>query len=176
MYDHYQEFVAPKGKFRVIGIDEKSIPKRHFIVSDYDSLGAARKERITLQQVERQSVPTKDVRMWYCVFDEHGMEQRFGNPEISWTHDFFCGIHSGMLLCCVLWYCDVWYPSLSKQLHLTSDTLPVGYVMCPDCLTKYVEQRTRPIQVKICSCCEQIMPVGYGQKELEIIDSGGKKY
>lgn len=82
------------------------------------------------------------------------------NPhKINWKNDFFCGIHSGLPMCCVLFYCDVWY----KKLSLDSDFIPIsqilhdserpiGYIMCPNCLAGHIEGTIKPVLVKNCNC------------------------
>lgn len=172
MYDHYPECVAPRGKFRVIGFDNTSSKKGPYVVSDHDSLSDALKERNALIKLVDDLVSIYGL-LFYDVYDDRGMERGYVISESQWSHDFFCGIHSGIPLCCVLWYCDMWSnnlcgqfrfsepieyeyqpENLGNQLQIKTSQSP-GYAMCPDCLANYVAGKIIPIQVKKCMCSEQ---------------------
>lgn len=78
-----------------------------------------------------------------CMGKEH--------RAISWESDFFCGIHSNLPLCCVLFYCDVWREKLESEIEIRGKK-PIGYIMCPDCVAKLVGNKTKPAQIKNCNC------------------------
>jgi hypothetical protein len=73
--------------------------------------------------------------------------------QTGWINDFLCGIHSDIPLCCVLFYCDVWYAKLSLEFDFRCEN-PIGYIMCPDCIVKFVENKIRPVRIKYCNCCD----------------------
>ena len=152
-----------------MGVDPTSGKKGPYVVCDHDSLSDALKERNALNKLVND-FPSIHGWLHYKVHDDRGMERGYVIGESQWSHAFFCGVHSNMPLCCVLWYCDAWVNNLSGQLRLYSKiefeycpenpSYPLQikksqsprYNMCPDCLAGYLEGRIKPARIKSCGC------------------------
>mgnify|MGYP003342199620 CR=1 FL=1 len=142
--------MACSGKYRLVGVDWASgIPS---MVSEHDDIIDAIRQRDFLNKlVSDYFCPIGN--MDYQVHDDKGVEQGIAIPPNQWSRDFFCGMHSGMPLCCVLWYCDCWAGNLSDQFRIVntiygcdlgegtqSKNISAGYVMCPGCIADWVEK------------------------------------
>ena len=185
MYEYCAEFVACSGKYRLVGVDWASgIPR---IVSEHDDIIDAIRQRDFLNKlVSDYFCPIGN--MDYQVHDDKGVEQGIAIPPNQWSRDFFCGMHSGMPLCCVLWYCDCWAGNLSDQFRIVnmvygcdlgewkqSKNISAGYVMCPDCIADWVEKKSEPIQPKSCNCSGRIPWPKPGQFKVIQVDYRGVK-
>ena len=165
MYEHVPERVASKGKFRLVGFDPNS--SRTFLVSEHKTLEDANRQKKILKTLVK-SHHSDYGNLQYSVYNDNAIEQ--ATYQRQWGDDFFCGIHSNIPLCCVLWYCDVWSGNLSDQFrfsntlqyeyHPENNSNPIQpkaskrtpYAMCPDCLAKNIEGKTKPAILKSCSC------------------------
>lgn len=53
------------------------------------------------------------------------------------------GIKSGIPLCCVIFFHDVWMPSLNAKMgDEYADKFINGYIPCPDCVERIIRGKT----------------------------------
>ena len=142
LYEYCAEFVACSGKYRLVGVDWASgIPS---MVSEHDDIIAAIRQRDFLNKlVSDYFCPIGN--MDYQVHDDKGVEQGIAIPPNQWSRDFFCGMHSGMPLCCVLWYCDCWAGNLSDQFRIVNTIYGRDLGREPDC--KHSQTRACPKEI-----------------------------
>jgi len=94
-------------------------------------------------------------------------------PDEICRHDFDCGLHSGLPLCCVMFFSTCWH-ELQRNFFATKilydpyynlectfyedgpEYQPIGitinYIMCPDHVIEWLAGRYIPILPKSCNC------------------------
>lgn len=76
MFDEIPELKAPKGKFRLVGIDRFEIPgEGHFVIRDYDSFDDARQEAKCLNHDALDDSTDASLATVYYVYDENGFRR-----------------------------------------------------------------------------------------------------
>lgn len=107
----------------------------------------------------------------FATMDELLNYYEIVNPK---EQEFICGfIHSGIPFCCVMFYLGNWIeftcevngirPCMIKidgqetfGLYVNSRSVyqvdESSYIMCPDCIIKFIEGKGKPITVKRCQC------------------------
>lgn len=73
MFKEIPELKAPKGKFRIVGIDKFEIPgEGHWVVDDYDTLEEALKiAREKTREASKDATDSSIATVFY-VYDENG--------------------------------------------------------------------------------------------------------
>lgn len=72
----------------------------------------------------------------------------------SWSYMFWHGIVSGYPLCCILYFCDVWY-NFRKEKRMFSGKeakdwdFNMGYVLCPNCAIDCMCIRNPKLEMKL---------------------------
>lgn len=74
MFRDIPELKAPKGKFRIVGIDKFEMPRddAHWVVGDYDSKDEALQRARGMSQNESKHSTDPSIATVYYVYDENG--------------------------------------------------------------------------------------------------------
>ncbi len=97
-----------------------------------------------------------------------------GNTDLngcSANYDYICGLHSNIPLCCVEFFTSgawriirdkvmdkltepVWCEVKGQGAYICHMWLnnDAEYIMCPDCLVRFMEKRFKPHNIKPCTC------------------------
>ena len=67
--------------------------------------------------------------------------------------DFNCGLHSGIPICCIMYYISVWKPDFETIQNLPRLNIEkVYYVPCPTCTVNIMEGNLKPSETERCVC------------------------
>lgn len=77
----------------------------------------------------------------WCDIDDQEMSLCDGWEAHDW---FYQGLVCGFPVCCIIWFHDVWMPSVNEKMGDDyADKFENGYIPCPECIVRMLEEKKK---------------------------------